>query len=1130
MRSLHRLCLSVFSGILLIGQVEQSQAAPAIKNLSLRGLQIGATTTLTIEGSELGSGTQIVLPFVITKQEIKPSATDDSVTFEITLDPAIVPGIYSLRVANARGISSPLLVGIDALPERQFAAEAGTLPVAMTGTISGGTILRSAFDGRAGQSIAIDLEAHRLGSLLNPVIHLLDARGVQLAWSQMVPSIAGDARIATKLPADGRYTVEVHDNLYRGNSVGYFRIKIGEFRYADLAFPLSGQRGTKALFEPVSTNLPAPETFNVDLSSSVVDLAGAWHSDQPMTGARPQIVVDELPDIREQTSGPVPQPITSPAVIHGRLSVAREEDRFLLPVTAGETIRIDMIAARAGSPVDGVLAVRKESGEQLAGADDSPNSPDPVLDFKVPDGVDKVVVAVRDLLGRHGPEYVYRLRVAPADRPDFRLQLFGASEQVPGGGAQIVRVRAQRAGYQGPIRLSVLGLPANVGVANQEIPADATDALLSLIATGSPGYAVGTIVGTGVGPYSALVREARVDETPASRLQPWLRGELGVAVTRSSSLSVTWETDSSTSLPLGGQLPARVKVTRAPLAAGNVRLSIVTSQITPKKEVTENNQKRQVDDLERTLRFDGVPMIPTDKAEGTASILVPADLPGIPYDLAIRAELLAADGKAVVASAVTPAYRLEAIQPLRIELAGAPQVEAKAGSGETGRLTGRVSRLGEFPYPVTVTLTGLPGDFLAPAVEVAADASEFSLPVSLPFKTPEGELANVSLVATAQPGGGATVRSNTVPVTVKVVAGGPPPALYRLFEDEPHFVSLLNEGGGKATVETTDRFEGTAALRVTPDQKFRAKLPGLGVKIAERPGDGEYRYLRFAWKKIGGGSVLLQLNANGQWGPARGQGTPGYRYEAGPSGNTFNAEAVKISDRLPYGWTVVTRDLFADFGAFQLDGIAFTPGDGEAALFDGIYLAKSPEDFKDCPAALPADQPLAVFEDQQEFVMNLSQGAGTVALLSEDHFTGAASAKVTPEQRYNPALPGLGVKVRQNPAPGEFRYLQFAWKKQGGQRVCLQVNHDGQWGPVPSVSPLKFRYDAGPGPGESYGGAKRLDENLPNNWVVITRDLFADFGEFTFTGLALCPMDGEFALFDHIYLGRTLRDFDLTAQ
>jgi hypothetical protein len=52
---------------------------------------------------------------------------------------------------------------------------------------------------------------------------------------------------------------------------------------------------------------------------------------------------------------------------------------------------------------------------------------------------------------------------------------------------------------------------------------------------------------------------------------------------------------------------------------------------------------------------------------------------------------------------------------------------------------------------------------------------------------------------------------------------------------------------------------------------------------------------------------------------------------------------------------------------------------------------------------------------------------------------------------------------------------------------------------------------------------------LPGNFTVVTRDLFADFGEFTFTGIALSPVDGEAARYDHIYLGKSLRDFELVA-
>ena len=35
---------------------------------------------------------------------------------------------------------------------------------------------------------------------------------------------------------------------------------------------------------------------------------------------------------------------------------------------------------------------------------------------------------------------------------------------------------------------------------------------------------------------------------------------------------------------------------------------------------------------------------------------------------------------------------------------------------------------------------------------------------------------------------------------------------------------------------------------------------------------------------------------------------------------------------------------------------------------------------------------------------------------------------------------------------------------------------------------------------------------------------------FWSSAVSLSPVDGDFALFDHIYLGRAPRDFDLTAQ
>jgi hypothetical protein len=169
-----------------------------------------------------------------------------------------------------------------------------------------------------------------------------------------------------------------------------------------------------------------------------------------------------------------------------------------------------------------------------------------------------------------------------------------------------------------------------------------------------------------------------------------------------------------------------------------------------------------------------------------------------------------------------------------------------------------------------------------------------------------------------------------------------------------------------------------------------------------------------------------------------------------------------------------------------------------------------------------AGKPLVVFEDQGEFVAQLNQGSGTASLESADKFSGNASLRVTPDQKFSPQLPGLGVRIRREPGPGEYRFLRFAWKKPDGQSVCLQLHHDGAWGP--NAAGAKFRYHAGPGP-ECFGGSLQVSPELPTQWTVVTRDLAGDFGEFTLQGLAFSPIDGQWALFDQVQLGRTLDDF-----
>ena len=79
-----------------------------------------------------------------------------------------------------------------------------------------------------------------------------------------------------------------------------------------------------------------------------------------------------------------------------------------------------------------------------------------------------------------------------------------------------------------------------------------------------------------------------------------------------------------------------------------------------------------------------------------------------------------------------------------------------------------------------------------------------------------------------------------------------------------------------------------------------------------------------------------------------------FRYYAGkqaaPDGDVRGAQ---ISDKAPDQWTILTRDLFLEFGAGQLTGIRFSSPDGDYALLDHIYLGRAMQDFEKCPPAAP---------------------------------------------------------------------------------------------------------------------------------------------------------------------------------
>lgn len=132
-----------------------------------------------------------------------------------------------------------------------------------------------------------------------------------------------------------------------------------------------------------------------------------------------------------------------------------------------------------------------------------------------------------------------------------------------------------------------------------------------------------------------------------------------------------------------------------------------------------------------------------------------------------------------------------------------------------------------------------------------------------------------------------------------------------------------------------------------------------------------------------------------------------------------------------------------------------------------------------------------------------SHDAGSTVEVTEDEaISGDVSAFCTPSQSYNNAIGGWNYSIDDYP------YLTFAWKKSGGTGIMIQLAHDSAWA---------YRYYSGVNV-TGWAGIQ-LEEEIPEDWIVYTRNLKEDFaGGWNLTGLALTPWNGDGGYYDHILL------------
>lgn len=715
----------------------QILAAPQIDSVSLRGLTIGKTTRLTLRGKELGPEPELKLDFTTAAVRILPESNATQLEVEIDLAADNEQKLGHLRVASTTGISAPITLTIDELPEAPFSEKIDTLPIALTGNLTGSQLLSTSFSGKAGHLAIVDVEAQRLGSKLQPLVSIVDERGTQLAYSSREVTMLGDARVEVELPADGTYTIKLQDVLFKGGSPGYFRLKLTQFPYAELV-------------QQAETVAPEPSPEESDLPT-FVETKRRMAPPGPFTLPEPKFYGNSFPAVAVSADVPEDATVeTAPISIKSVLSEPKETDSFLINVTPGTKYRAEVFAERIHSPVDAVLEIRKPDGGMLASSDDQNNTPDPAATFDVPKGVNQIKVSVHDVTRAGGPSHVYQLAVMPANYADIHLHIPSPTINIPAGGSVVLEVIAQRRGFGGPITLDLPELPAGVQVSTNEIPARADRALVTFTASADAKQpAVSMAMGRAEAKDRKINRFAAVGPDAGSFGFDPSEENIGIGIIQKPKLTLAYNSaPAANALGLGQTTPLMVKVQRGEGEKGPVRFSLITSQVIP--------QDKGKPDMTKAIKLTGETVMAANQSEMTLSLSIPQELKDIAWDVAVKGELLSDDKKQVKAAATTGAARMTMGSPIFLALTGESIV----------RLKGKISRAGGFSEAVTIVAEGLPKEAKAAPVEVAADKTDFELEIVLPSGIQPKQLADVKLVAKTKRNGEDTT-SNSVAIKLE---------------------------------------------------------------------------------------------------------------------------------------------------------------------------------------------------------------------------------------------------------------------------------------------------------------------------------------------------------------------------
>jgi hypothetical protein len=465
-------------------------AGPVIRAIAPWAVLPGQTAEVTVAGSDLAGVNRLwtSFPARVERLETSPASDSGNLRFRLTLPAEVQVGIGAVRLVATNGLSGLHLIMIDDLAggtesgnhHAPTDAQPLKLPTALDGQTDSLALDYFRFHAHKNQRLSFEVLAQRLGSSLDPVLRLLDTQGKELAYVDDEPSMAPDCRLQHTFPEDGDYLLELRDVNYQGGDKYRYRLRIGDFPLASVAYPFSAAgpgpwHGTVLGLEvrdvePPTLTLPenAPGGY---LGVKYPD--GQGSSFLLVTRSALPLVLESEPNDALTNATAISAPVT----VAGRFEKNGDRDCFALESRKDQRLVFQASTRSAGSPCDLWMQLQNAQGAKVAEFD-AETAGDGTINYKVPaDGRCFLVLEEINRLG--GPDLAYQIDVKPF-APGFSLSVDTDKVEAVSGGSFEIKVSADRAEFDGPIELSLGDLGEDVRLENQTIPEKKADTTLKV--------------------------------------------------------------------------------------------------------------------------------------------------------------------------------------------------------------------------------------------------------------------------------------------------------------------------------------------------------------------------------------------------------------------------------------------------------------------------------------------------------------------------------------------------------------------------------------------------------------------------------------------------------------------------